>query len=426
MTLDRRGLLAGLGLAGLAAAATPVAAQTPAPASRPGFAERLAAEAPRHRLAMDFDGQAWSGPGLDWLIAEGAAAQFFLLGEEHGVAQVPALVRQLVPALRSAGYSRLGLENSPPAAKMLDRAALGGIEGLRRFYADSPPGPAFYTMKEEAGMLAAVRAAFPKDRPLLFGLDYEVTQDRLLIAALKAKAPASARAAVIALETASRDSWARFETTRNPQFIFCFNGDPALVAAIHSAWPRPDPASAESLETLEQSLTINQHQAAGRYFQSNETRAMFNRANWARLWAEETAAGRRPKAFFKFGAGHMIRGRGPTEVYDIGNIVSETATLMGRRSFHLLVVPAAGGRQAAFNPSAFVYEDVLAETVDELGLAPLAEQALPGGSTLFDLRPLRPLMPGSVTRVADPRLARVIHGFDAMLLVAGSRASGNL
>ncbi|MFA7263298.1 MAG: hypothetical protein WC068_09770 [Caulobacter sp.] len=426
MTLDRRGLLAGLGLAGLAAAATPAAAQTPTPAPRPGFAERLAAEAPKHRLAMDFDGQAWSGPGLDWLIAEGAAAQFFLLGEEHGIAQVPALVRQLLPALKAAGYSRLGLENSPPATKLLDLAALGGVEGLKRFYAESPPGPAFYTMSNEAEMLAAVRAAFPKDQPLLFGLDYEVTQDRLLIAALKAKAPASARAAVAALETASRDSWAQFETTRNPEFIFCFNGDPALVTAIRAAWPQPDPASAEILETLEQSLTINQHQTAGRYFQSNETRALFNRANWARLWRAETAAGREPKAFFKFGAGHMIRGRGPTEVYDIGNIVSETATLMGKRSFHLLVVPAAGGHQAAFNPSAFRYEDIVAETIDELGLAPLAAQALPGGSTLFDLRPLRPLMPGSVTQTADPRLTRVIHGFDAMLLVADSKASGNL
>lgn len=62
MTLDRRGLLTGVGLAGLAAV-TPAAAQTtptPAPPSppKPTLAERLAAEAPRHQIAMDHDGNA--------------------------------------------------------------------------------------------------------------------------------------------------------------------------------------------------------------------------------------------------------------------------------------------------------------------------------------------------------------------------------
>lgn len=428
MKLDRRGLLAGLGLAGLAATTTPAKAQTaPAPAApKPTLAERFAVEAPKHRMGMAFDGESWSGPGLDWLIAEGKAAQFFLLGEEHGVAQVPALVRQLLPALKPAGYSRLGLELSPPGARATDQAALGGVDGLRRFIADAPPGPAFYGMSDEAQMLAAVRAAFPKDRPLLFGLDYEVTLDRLFIAMLKAKAPVQARAAVNALETASLASWAAYEATRDISKIFCFSGDPALVEAVRAAWPRPDPASADILETLQQSLIINGHQTAARYFLSNDSRARFNRANWVRFWRAEVAAGRRPKAMFKFGAGHMMRGRSPTEVYDIGNLVSETAVLMGEHSFHLLVIPADGGKQAVFNPEILRYQEVAAGTVAEMALEPLAAQALPEGSTLFDLRPMRRLMSGSVTQTADPRLSRVFHGFDAILLVADSRASGNL
>ena len=427
--LDRRGLLTGLGLAGLAAAATPAAAQTPPPAAaapKPTLAQRLATEAPRHQRAMSFDGQNWSGPGLDWLVAEGTAAQFFLLGEEHGLAQVPALVRQLLPALKPAGYSRLGLEVSPPAARALDKAAAAGLEGLKRYFDQIGKGPAFYTMREEAQMLAAVRAAFPGKPALLFGLDYEILLDRPFIADLKARAPVSARTPLAALEAASLASWSAYAATKDIGKIFCFSGDPALVEAVKAAWSDPDPASAEILETLHQSLIINGHQTAGRYFQSNDSRAQFNRANWARFWRAETAAGRQPKVMFKFGAGHMVRGRSMTEVYDIASIVSETAALFDGYSFHLAVVPLNGGRQAVLNPETITYGDAPVETVAEMGLGPLAGLASPTGSTLQDLRPLRRLMSASVTATADPRLARVVHGYDAVLFVRDAAPSGNL
>ena len=142
MTTHRRGLLAGLGLTALAAAA-PAAAQTPPAAPKPPLAERLATEAAKHRLAVSFDGDAVSGPGLDRILEEARAARFFLLGEEHGVAQVPILAKALFETLAPSGYSRLGLEVSPPAARVLDEAAAEGVAGLKRFVADHPPRPAF-------------------------------------------------------------------------------------------------------------------------------------------------------------------------------------------------------------------------------------------------------------------------------------------
>lgn len=429
MNPHRRTLLTGLGLAALAAGTARAAAQTPAVAAtpKPSLGERLGPLAAKHRLAVAFNGDNVSGPGFDKLVEEGKAARFFMVGEEHGVAQVPALVTRLMAALKPAGYARLGLEISPPTARAVDQAARGGIEGLKRFNADHPPGPPFYTMAEEAGMLAAVRAMLPGEAPVLFGLDYEVFQDRMLIALLKAKAPASAIPALAKLEAASNAGWDQFLKTRNVGLILPFSGDPALVRAVRAAWPKPDAASEEILETLEQTLVINQHQAAERYFDSNNSRAVFNRANWARLWRTEGAKARPPKMMFKFGGGHMMRGRSPTEVYDIGNLVSETAVLRGETSFNLLVVPADGGRQAYFNPETFPKVSTTAvETVAELSLQALAAQALPGSSTLFDLRPLRAEMPSAVASADDTRLARVVRGYDAMLLIADARPSGDL
>jgi len=426
MTLDRRNLLTGAGLAGLCATATATAAAARTRGDAPDPLRHLIAEAPSQRMAVAFDGTTWSGPGWDHLLDAGRASQFLLLGEEHGLVEVPALVRQLMPALGTAGYSRLALEVSPPGARALDVAAQEGVPGLRRFYADHPPGPAFYTMDEEARMLAAVRGGFPANSPLLLGLDYEVLIDRYLIDQLKIRVPASAGAALTALDAASKASWARFEATRDVRWYFCFSGDPALVRAVRAVWPDPDPLSEEILETLGRSLLSNQHQTAQRYFLSNDSRAQLTRANWVRFWRAETAAGRQPRILFKFGAGHMVRGRSMTEVYDIGNMVAETAALMGGRSYHLLVVPLDGGRQAAFNPATFGYEPRPVETIAEMGLEPLAALAFPDSATLFNLEALRPRLPASLTRTADPRLARVVHGYDAVLLVPGATASGRL
>jgi hypothetical protein len=64
----------------------------------PTKADRISAAAAKHRLLLNFGGDTFSGPAWDRLIAEGKAAQFFLVVEEHGIAENPMLVSQLFPA----------------------------------------------------------------------------------------------------------------------------------------------------------------------------------------------------------------------------------------------------------------------------------------------------------------------------------------
>jgi hypothetical protein len=52
--------------------------------------------------------------------------------------------------------------------------------------------------------------------------------------------------------------------------------------------------------------------------------------------------------------------------------------------------------------------------------------AYPDAYTLFDLRPLRPLVFGARHKALDADLVRTIHGFDALLILTGSTASANL
>jgi hypothetical protein len=423
MSLDRRALIGALSLGVAVSVATAAAQEAPAvPPAQPSLADRITQRAGENRHRLAYDGSRFSGPAYDLLVEEGRAAQYFCIGEEHGIAENPKLAAQLFAELQ---YDKACVEISPPMAAELDRAAQGGVDGLRNLFRDPGSQVAFFGMREEAEWLAAVRAARPGRAQVIWGLDYEVGGDRRLIQILKAKRkPAAAATAFAALEAASNQSWAQYASTRSPQYIFSFSGDPALVAAVREAWSGADDETSWILATLEETLTINRHWVQGQGWQSNQRRAQFNRANLRRYWAAE--GGRNPKVMFKFGSSHMVRGLTHTQVLDIGTHVSERAELRGEKSFHLFVLPGAGSQHAQFDPSDWTYRPTAAGTYTDEGMDPLLSAAHPDGFTLIDLRPLRPLVFGARHKALDADLVRIIHGFDALLILSGSTASANL
>ena len=418
-----------LGFAALAAASAPaLRAQEPAPAPKPKptFEERVAEKAAQSRHAVGFKDGSFSGPGWDLLLAEGRKSRFFLVGEEHGVAEIPALVRELFRALAPAGYRNLAIEISPPMAKAIDGIVRGpdGVANLAKFFAANPPGVAFFPLQEEAELLAAVRAAVPGGEPVLWGLDYEVAADRYLLDGLRRRAPEGpARAAAEALQQKSADAWKTLNETHNPAAFFSFSNPPEVFADLRKAWPDPDPESAVVLDVLQETLAINQLFLTGRGWESNDLRARLNRRAFLRSWNEARVKGEAPRVLFKFGASHMLRGRNMSEVFDIGNLASEIAEAEGSQSFHVLVVGGAGTEHAIFNPVKLAYEPAPVELAAEKAFQPIFSQALPEGFTLIDLRPLRPLLSSARTQIADPELMRIVHGFDAILILTGSRPS---
>jgi len=388
---------------------------------------KLTAAASEHRQQLDFDGSVFSGPGWERLVNEGEAAQFFLIGEEHGIAENPKLAAQLFVELSKRGYTKLAIEISPTMASQLDAALVAdGLDGLRALYAEPGGEPAFFGMREEAELLATVRAAVRSDQAVLWGTDYEVASDRQLIKHLqKAQKPAAAEAALEALADASAAAWAQWQETGSPQFIFSFAGDPAMVAAIRDAWPDSDPRSATILNTLEQTLAINRLWIEGRAWESNQQRAALQRQNFLRHWSAAKRRGETPRVLAKYGASHMVRGLSQTAVYDLGTSLPEIAAIEGGHSVSVMVVPGKGSQIAGLNPSTWSYEPQPAEGGYLKGLAPLIDAAFDDAFTLIDLVPLRPIVGMRGSKV-DDELFRTVHGFDMLLVMSGSTASSEL
>jgi hypothetical protein len=280
-------------------------------------------------------------------------------------------------------------------------------------------------MREEAEWLAAARAAVPGARPVLWGMDYEVGADGHLIAMLKTmRKPPAAVAALAALETASSAAWARYVETREIQHIYSFSGDPALVERLRAAWPGAGAEARRIMDTLQGTFETNQLWTQNRGWESNARRARLMRANFLEHWHAEAAAGRSPRLMMKMGAYHMTRGLTGTDVFDLGTLVPELAAIEGRKAFQMLVLNGLGTQTAQLDPAAFRYAN---QPTDDFhaSLAPLVGQAFEGAFTLFETAPLRGIARLGAEGV-DLDLARVVQGFDAVLLMTGSTPSANL
>lgn len=389
--------------------------------------EKITAAASEHRLRLDYGNGLFFGPAWDRLVDEGRAAQFFLVGEEHGIAENPLLVAQLFTALSQHGYQKFAIEISPTMAWYLDEALeRDGMDGLRALFSEPGGEPAFFGMAEEAQMLAAVRAAAPAGRSVFWGTDYEVAGDRQLLKLLeRAEKPAAAEAALDVLVAASAASWAKYEATRSPQHIFSFAGDPTLVRAVRETWPEPDPWSAVILNTLEQTLTVNRLWVLGSAWESNAARAELQRENFLRYWRAEKARGSSPRVMAKYGASHIVQGLSQTAVYDLGTLLPAIAELEGGHSFSVMVVPGEGSMIAGLNPSTWGYEPRPVEGGYLDGIAPLTRAAFDDKFTLIDLAALRPVV-GMNRGDLDDELFRIVHGFDMLLVMSGSTPSSEL
>lgn len=422
--MDRRSFLSvSTAAAGASLMAAPARAGTGQEMPKPGaLLGTLASALVRSRMPLAYDGTTFSGAGLDWLLRQGSQAHAFLLGEEHGIAENPKLAAQLFTALAPLGYNQVAVEVSPPMASAIDRMMQGaGDPALRQFLSAPASRVPFFGLEEEFQWLTTAGAAM-RGAPFLWGLDYDICADRYLLAQLRSRPkPAAAAAALTALTAASTAAWTRYAETRDPRFIFSFAGDPNLVKAVRTAWPKPAPAAASILETLEQTLAINAAWVAGDGHQSNLLRAGFMRANLLRQW-RRTAPHER--LFMKFGASHLVRGLSMTDVFDLGSLVPELAAERGTSSFHLLVLPGPGTQTANLDPTQFRYVPGQRDEYGE-GMDLFDQAILPGTFTLFDTKPLRALASSNNRDLPLP-LWRTIHGFDAVLVMTGSTPSTNL
>lgn len=372
-----------------------------------------------HRYRLDFDGKQFSGPGWRRLVDEGKAADYFLIGETHGIKENPILAASLFEKLKDSGYSNLAVEISSPIAAVIDSSLQrDGLDGLRELYSKEGGEPAHYGLREEAELLYRARRTNQGADQVILGFDYAVPTIPYLLSMLsEGEMPPAAREGFSLLEATVTSAKRSFYATADFMKLYSISGDPALARDVRLAWPERTVRADKIIRVVEETAAINRRWAQGKLYLANFERARFMRKQFIQQWIESSKAERGNKLMAKFGANHMVRGLSPNGTFGLGSLIHELAALMEHKVFSIYVRPGNESEVSMFMPNKWRYETLNA--FKQPGLDALEDLAFEDTFTLIDLRPLRALTTGSTPL----RLKELIHGSDMILLMNGSRAA---
>jgi hypothetical protein len=364
-----------------------------------------------------------AGSAGEQLAARVRDARFVLLGEEHGVAEVPRLGEALWRAWQGQRNRHLAIEVGEQMAARLEAALRADTTGeaYRRFTADHWPGAPFYFWREDAALLRAVIGSTPGQRGVLWGLDYDILADRHVLTRLREIAPNPETRRLVDSAVAVVDSaFARALREQNPGLFYMFGGSPALFGRLRDGFrPAAGSEAGRILGLMDETLAINQLFLAGRGYESNLRRSsLLKRELLLKYDSTRVADGRPPRVLFKFGADHLIRGLNPSNQFDLGTLLPDLADVDRGMALSLYVMGGAGTRHAQFDPRVLRSVEVPVETDESEWARPFLQAADPARWTIFDLRALRPQIRG-LTEL-PPGFSQVLYGVDVVVVLSGS------
>ena len=378
-----------------------------------------------NRLAITLDKGALAGPGAAPLLQASRQAQYVLLGEDHGVAEIAQFSSAYFNALAPAGFTTLVTENGPVAASALEGMLKrpDAVAAIARFDAAYPDAIAFYTMRQEAEMLAGFAlAAGPRFEQ--WGIDQEfIGTAKYLIARMLAQpVNPAARAKLEALRQMEAVAYQKAAATGNPMEYLMLSASDEELASLRPLLAGPKEQTALGLlDALLDSRAIYQKSASkvpGDRDLSNRMRlALLKRTLGSRLGVREQ------KLVVKVGANHAYKGFNPLNNRDVGNFLAERAEGQGLTSLHLIVL-AAKGKQLRFAGAGKPPQPAPIE-LDGAAFKLLAGAGATDGSwSLFDLRSLRPGLRKLVA--GDIDMLNLINGYDFALVIPEGSASTQL
>ena len=378
-----------------------------------------------NRLAITLDKGALAGPGAAPLLQASRQAQYVLLGEDHGVAEIAQFSSAYFNALAPAGFTTLVTENGPVAASALEGMLKrpDAVAAIARFDAAYPDAIAFYTMRQEAEMLAGFAlAAGPRFEQ--WGIDQEfIGTAKYLIARMLAQpVNPAARAKLEALRQMEAVAYQKAAATGNPMEYLMLSASDEELASLRPLLAGPKEQTALGLlDALLDSRAIYQKSASkvpGDRDLSNRMRlALLKRTLGSRLGVREQ------KLVVKVGANHAYKGFNPLNNRDVGNFLAERAEGQGLTSLHLIVL-AAKGKQLRFAGAGKPHQPAPIE-LDGAAFKLLAGAGATDGSwSLFDLRSLRPGLRKLVA--GDIDMLNLINGYDFALVIPEGSASTQL
>lgn len=378
----------------------------------------------KHEYKLELKDGALAGPGADILKAAIDSANFVGLGEDHGIAQIPAFDAAVCKELAPHGFKHLALEVGPSVAAELeaDAKAEGGAKRLAAFDKANPETVAFYTWREEFDFLRAC--------PLhVYGIDQELMGSPVYVLPKVLATKPGPKATAALQQLIKEEATAHAAAAKSGSFgdLWLMSAKQATLDAAKTALAADGSAEAQKLfASLLESRDIYLGQGSkDTAYASNRHRAKLMKGLLLDdIGAAAKADGAFPKMIVKLGGYHLYRGNNPLRSSEVGNMIGEAAEAHRVDAVNILVLGLHGQQLAMVGPGKPAQPQKLdfVHDPDWKFMAPLARDAEKlGAYSLFDLRALRPAF-GSL-KVGDAELERLVFGYDFVVIVRDPTAS---
>lgn len=410
--------------AGSAEGRAEASAVVSAEASEKTFIDAVRAQA----MPLRISASGLSGVGADWLVKQAAPAQFVLIGEDHGFADIPQFAEGLQVSLGKARFDHLVMEIGFHAAHRVERALCEGRDGLEKLNGRFPFFSPFVNFREDAALAASLVDCARKTASL-WGIDQEfLLSSQLHLQRLQQLASSPRQREQLALFQAQADqAWVTMVAKRDPGSMALMQWTAQDFARMRAIFdPAREPQAVELVDALAASAEIYNSQSSDGY-RSNRARSLLMKSQFMRNYQVARATQDKPRALFKLGAYHAARGLTPTQQFDIGNLASELAESNGSRSLHVLVLMNGGEVNRHF-PFSVDDSDTRAaydarQELKSLGIDALLAVAPADDAVVVDLKALREA--DGVRMPAGNAINKLIYNYDAVVLVSKGHAATN-
>ncbi len=346
-------------------------------------------------------------------MSEAGKAHFFMLGEQHGTADIARAATALYLRLQPLGYDRAAIEVGPWSTPVMEKLMRDG-DAYETYLAteDRMLTFPFFFYTEEVEFARAVLASSPVKSSALWGVDQEFVAGAAPVLDLLeewADTP-QARTAV---------ARARAQLKENPMMLG--SGDDAVWIDLQEAFLGSK--SGEALRLLEEVFVSRRIYApfvggGGSVYLANEERERYMKTNFMRHLTEaEAQLGETPRVYLKFGANHVFYGRSKTHVLSLGTFVREIAWARGLEVFNVHADCIGGQTRDPRSGETPPCSSYLVK-----GDSSLMNHLIEDRITLIDLRSLRPY--AKAWKDFDAESKRLIWSFDAYLAIPEPKAAG--
>ena len=178
----------------------------------------------KNRRTMKLENNQLVGDGAKFLFDEAKSSQFFLVGEDHGIADLPIFTGALFRAVNSFGYQNFATETGSLTANYLEKMASQpqAQKAFADFNAQYPFGLPFYNWQEEAQMAESIVKTSRSKNQTLWGLDQEFIASSAFHFKRLVELASNKESKAVANEyyEKTKDEFARIIKNKNPGLAF--------------------------------------------------------------------------------------------------------------------------------------------------------------------------------------------------------------